>query len=242
MKLLTFYPFYKFTFFRPEGLFTMNIPYKTIFQGAFLTVLLLFGGVLAGGFVGNLIFRSLSSHSITNPSVVPRILGAIPLAAVMLAGSGAWGWAIGGLAKMKNRRRMVVAGILGFVPITLLLGFVLLILAYRIGQQLPTHRLFTLLFVPAAFLIAGTSTWAMGRGLKNNALAVSLFWRVGITAAVTFLVVNLVMEASGWVVGAWGAAARYTMLTVMFTSNLGATLTGGAVLGWMIATTTRKSV
>ncbi|MDX1616803.1 MAG: hypothetical protein R3300_21020 [Candidatus Promineifilaceae bacterium] len=39
-----------------------------------------------------------------------------------------------------------------------------------------------------------------------------------------FLVVNLVMETLGWVVGAPGAAARYTMLTVMFAGNLGAAL------------------
>jgi hypothetical protein len=214
----------------------MTIPYKIIFQSAFLTVLMLFGGVLAGGLVGNLIFRSLSSHSITNSGELPKILGAIPLAAVVLAGSGAWGKAIGGLANTHNRWRMAVAGILGFVPITILLAFVLLNLADRMGHQLPTHYVFTLLFVPTAFLIAGTSTWAIGRGLRNNALAVSLFWRVGLTAAGTFLIVNLVMEASGWVVGAWGAAARYTMLIVMFTGNLGAALTGGAVLGWILAT------
>jgi hypothetical protein len=43
-------------------------------------------------------------------------------------------------------------------------------------------------------------------------------------------VVNLLMEAAGWVVGAPGAAERATMLTVMFAGNLGAALAGGAVM------------
>lgn len=112
---------------------------------------------------------------------------------------------------MQYRRRTVFAGILGFVPITIILSVVLLklegVVVEATGLQYFTHRLRTLLFVPAAFLIAGTSASAIGRGLRDNALAVSLLWHVGLTAALAFLVVNLVMEASGWVVGAPGAAA-----------------------------------
>ena len=39
------------------------------------------------------------------------------------------------------------------------------------------------------------------------------------------------MEALGWQIGGPGAAERATMLTVLFVSNLGAALAGGAVLG-----------
>ena len=220
---------------------TMAIPYKTILQSAFLTVLTLFGGILAGVVVGNLVFESLPGHSITNPSALHVTLAAIPAVTGLLAGSGAWGLAMDGLAHAQNRWRMAVAGILGFVPVTILLVFALSDrVIENIGFQLPIHRVFTLLFVPTAFLIAGISAWAIGRGLRDNALAVSLLWRVGFAAALAFLVVNLVMEASGWVVGAPGAAERFTMLTVMFAGNLGATLAGGAVLGWTLDTTTRK--
>lgn len=69
---------------------------------------------------------------------------------------------------------MVFAGILGFVPITIILAVVLLnlegVVVEATGLQLPTHRVFTLLCVPAAFLIAGISAWAIGRGLRDNAL------------------------------------------------------------------------
>jgi hypothetical protein len=179
----------------------MAIPYKTILQSAFLTLLTLFGGILTGVVVGNPVFERLSGHSITNLRALHVILGVIPAVTGVLAGSGAWGWAMGGLANVQDRWRMVVAGILGFVPITILLAFVLLklegIAVDRIGVQLSIHRVFTLLFVPAAFLIAGISAWAIGSGLRDNALAVSILWRVGFAAALAFLIVNLVMEASG---------------------------------------------
>ena len=42
------------------------------------------------------------------------------------------------------------------------------------------------------------------------------------------------MESLGWVVGAPGAAARATMITVLAAGNLGAALVGGGVLGAML--------
>ena len=91
--------------------------------------------------------------------------------------------------------------------------------------------MFTLLFVPAAFLISAVGAWALGRGLGDRALSWRLFWSAGLTAAVAFLVVNLSLEAAGWVVGAPRAAERATMLVVMFSGNLVAALTAGAVMG-----------
>jgi hypothetical protein len=101
--------------------------------------------------------------------------------------------------------------------------------------QLPIHRLFTLLFVPAAFLIAATSAWAISRGLKDNTLARSLFWQVGLVAAATFLIINLSMESLGWVVGAPGAAERATMVTVLILGDVSAALAGGALIGYRLA-------
>jgi hypothetical protein len=62
--------------------------------------------------------------------------------------------------------------------------------------------------------------------LRDNALAWSLFWRVGLAAGGAFQAVNLIMQAAGWVVGAPGAAERATMLTVMGLGNIGAALGG----------------
>jgi hypothetical protein len=90
---------------------------------------------------------------------------------------------------------------------------------------------FTLLFTPSAFLIAAASAWAVGHGLKDPTLARWLSWRVGFAVGITFLLVNLVMEAQGWVVGAPGAAERATMLTVLFLGLIGSALVGGAIMG-----------
>ena len=134
---------------------------------------------------------------------------------------------------------MALAGILGFAPFTLLMTFALLwlepIAIERIGSQFPIHRVFTFFFVPTAFLIAGISASVLGIGLMDNKLALSLFWRVGLAAPLAFLVVNLAMEAAGWVVGAPRAAERLTMLVVMSLGNVGAALAGGGLLGWTLA-------
>lgn len=215
---------------------------KSALQSALLTVLTLFGGMLAGVLIGNLIFESLPGHVI--PDVFHITLSAIPAVVGLLAGSATWGLAMARIAQADERRRMALTGILGFVPVTILLAFVLLslepIAVEKFGARLPVNRVFTLFFVPAAFLIAGISAWAIGRGLRANSLAVSLLWRVGLTAALAFLVVNFLMEAIGWVVGAPGAAERFTMLVVMFVGNLGAALAGGAVLGWTLTTASSR--
>jgi hypothetical protein len=119
------------------------------------------------------------------------------------------------------------------------LGFSLLglesVVVERFGARLPIHRAFTLLFVPTAFLIAGVGGWALGRGLRDMALAWRLWWGAGLAAGAAFLVVNLVMESAGWVVGAPGADERATMLVVMFSGNLAAALAAGAVIGRALA-------
>ncbi len=215
-------------------------------SGAVLTVLSLFGGLLLGVLVGNVIFDVLPGHNVQNPDPVHVILPAVSTLAVFLAGSAVWGMLMGRLAQATNRRRMALAGMLGFAPITIGLGILLQILEpialQQFGDRLPLHRMFTLFFVPTAFLISGVSAWAIGIGLKNRPLARTLFWRVGFAVALAFLILNLVMEASGWVVGAPRAADRFTMLTVMFVGDLGAALAGGAMLGWMLARESEREI
>ena len=214
-----------------------------MWRGAWLTVATLFGGLLAGILVGNLVFKILPGSSVMNPQLLYAVIAAIPTLIVIAASSGAWGVNMARLAGESDTRRMAKAGAFGFAPITLILAFALLglepLAVERFGEQVPIHRVFTLLFVPTAFLISGTSAWAIGVGLRDRALARSLFWRVGASGALAFLTVNLVMEAAGWVVGAPGAAERATMLTVMSLGNLAAALAGGAVLGAALSRRTR---
>jgi len=197
--------------------------------GAALTMLGLVGGLMGGLIGGSFIFHGLigkASHPLT------YTLAAIVFGTGILSGSALWGMGIGRLARSPARWRAARAGILGFVPITVLLNFGLLAIEpVAVRANLPVHRLFTLLFVPTAFLIAGTSSlvlgWALGWGRAAPALAL----RVGLTAALAFLIINLGMEALGWQIGVPGAEERGTMITVLIAGNLGAALAGGAVLG-----------
>lgn len=204
--------------------------------GAAITVTTLFGGLALGTAIGFFVFESLPGHSTLSPSALHISLAAWPAFLGFLGGSAAWGVWMGRMTGSAEARRMAAAGMLGFAPITLVLGIGLSavepFVVEQIGALFPIHRIFTLMFVPSAFLIAGLSAWAIGLGLRSRLLAWSLLWRVGGAAALAFLGVNLAMEALGWVVGGPNAAERYTMLTVMFLGNLGAALAGGAVLGW----------
>jgi hypothetical protein len=210
----------------------MNNP---MLKGASLTLLTLVGGLIVGLVAGDLTFNLLPGSSIDNPSVMHMTFAAVPALLGFLAGGWAWGIAMGGLTAVEDQTRMGWAGLLGFGPITIILAVGLgmaeppLVAAF--GRSAGIHRIFTFLFTPSAFLIAGISAFAIGRGLRDNALAIRLLWQVGLAAALTFLVVNLSMESAGWVVGAPRAGERATMLVVLFSGLLGATLVAGGWLG-----------
>ncbi len=216
-----------------------SVAYQSVLRGAYLTALTLFGGMLLGVAAGQFVFDRLPGHDTFNPSSIHVILAATPVILGLLAGSAAWGIAMGSIAQNGSRRRMAAAGILGFVPITILWRLLCLglepIAVENFGARVPIHRVFTLFFVPTAFLIAGFSAWVIGLGLHDRRMAWKLGLGVGLTAAAAFLLINLGMEAAGWVVGAPNAAERLTMLTVMFAGDLGAALAGGGLMGWILS-------
>lgn len=210
---------------------------KPALQGAGLTVLTLFGGLLVGLLAGDITFRLIPGSSIQNVKLGHAAIAAIPALLGFLVGGAIWGVQMGRLAGSVETRRLFWAGMLGFGPASILLAAGLGMAEPTIVEYLgvhgqPIHRAFTLLFVPSAFLIAGISAWAIGKGLRDNRLAWMLSWQVGLTAAVTFMIVNLIMESLGWVVGAPGAAQRATMVTVLALGNIAAALMGGFVMGW----------
>lgn len=203
--------------------------------GAGITIVTLIGGLALGFLLGSFVFDTLSGHTFLNPNPLYIAAASIPALAGFIGGSALWGVGMGRLANARETKRMAIAGALGFAPITLGLAILLQILeplaVDKLGALFPIHRLFTFFFVPTAFLIAGVSAFAIGIGLRDRALARQLFWRVGVTAVIAFVGVNLLMEANGWVVGAPGAAERATMLTVLFAGNFAAAIAGGAVMG-----------
>lgn len=208
-------------------------------KGAGGTVLCLFGGTLLGLLLGEAVFQILPGHQFEDPRPISIVLGAIPAIGGVLAGGGAWGVWMGRLAQSGERRRLAIAGALGFVPVTVALATILVSLesavAEALASLLPVHRLFTIVFTASAFAIAWVSTWAIGRTLRIPKGAPRLALKVALASAVGFLAVNLTMEAAGWVVGAPRAAERATMLTVMFSGMLGAGLLGGGLLGRALA-------
>lgn len=217
----------------------MTLTLRPAVHGALLTVGCLFGGLLVGVLVGFTVFELLpGGDDFAHPPPLNIALAALPALAGFAAGSALWGVRMGRLAGDGDGRRLAVAGAMGFGPITVALGIGLSALEplaiAQLSGALPVHRLFTLLFLPTAFLIAGVSAWAVGIGLRRPRLALALLWQVGLAAAAGFLVVNLAFEAAGWVVGGPGAAERATMLTVMFAGNLGAALAGGACMGLVL--------
>jgi hypothetical protein len=188
--------------------------------------------------MGGLIGGSWTFHALIGQAFDPLTytLAAIIFGAGLLGGSALWGVGMGRLARSQALRRAAGAGIVGFVPIAVLVNFALLpVEPIVLASPLPVHRVFTVLFVPTACLIAGASSLALAWALGWGRAALALALRVGLTAALAFLAVNLVMEGLGWLVGAPGAEARGTMITVLIVSNLGAALAGGAMLGLQLA-------
>jgi len=200
--------------------------------GAALTALALDGGLMGGLIGGSLIFHSLIEKA---PDLLTYALAAIAFFGATLGGSALWGAGMARLARSPASRRAAWAGMLGFVPLTFVLNSLLAAVEpVAVRANLPVHRLFTVLFVPTASLIAGVSSLALGWALGWGQAAPALALRVGVTAALAFLAVNLGMEALGWQIGAPGAEERGTMITVLIVSNVGAALAGGAMLGMTV--------
>jgi hypothetical protein len=209
---------------------------RIAWRAAYTTALFLFGSLLLG-FGLAIAFSNLPMHF---PAQTMNLIGLLILLAILFAGGALWGQAMGRLAGSEQKRRLAWAGALSFPPSLILAGIALgrleqVIVERGVGPDLPVHVVFTLLFVPAAFFVAGMGGLAIGVALKDWKLAARLALGAGLAAALVFLLVDLVMDAVGYRVGAPGAAERATMLTVMMAGNLAASLAGGAALGFMLS-------
>jgi hypothetical protein len=203
---------------------------------ALATAACLSGGLLLGLSAG-IAFSNLPMHI---PNQTLNIMSAILMICILFVCGAAWGVAIGKISAAANLRRMQWAGALSFAP-SIILGALTLAYLERIivergqGPDLPVNIVFTILFVPAVFFIAGTSGLALGIAQRSLRLGLRLAAGSGLAAALAFLIVDLLMDALGWRVGAPGAAERATMLTVMLVSNLAAALAGGGALGYQLS-------
>ena len=202
-------------------------------RGAVITAVTLFGGILAG-FIFVEIVSSFAPNTDFDELPISIVLAVMAMhISGQVVGGAIWGIAMGRLAGMRDRRRFARAGLLGFVPVTavMMLGLGVLEQIILGMANVPIHLVFTGLFVPAAAVIASVTSWTFGRELRDSALARRLFWRAGLAAGLAFLLVVLGMDVAGWVVGAPGARARSTMITVTLIGTLAASLGGGFIVG-----------
>lgn len=202
------------------------------FQSALATAGSLLGGMLLGFLAGSAI-HGLPFHI---PEQTRGALASLPALAGVLIGGALWGTVLARILASAAPRRMAAAGAFFFGPTVLITAIALSSLEVAIverggGPPLPVHITFTLLFVPATFLVTGVGSAAMLAAAAGGRPALRPALSCGLAGAGAFLGVNVLMDLLGWRVGAPGAAERATMLTVLFLGSLAASLAGGAVLG-----------
>jgi len=205
-------------------------------RSALTTALYLFGGLLLG-FGLAIAVSGLPGHLLSEST--RNVLAGVTIFTVLILAGAAWGRAIARLTGSSNGRRMVWAGALSYGPGVLLAGVVLSLLEVvvverRGGPDLPVHNVFTILFVPAAFIVSSLGGLAIGLAHRDGKQTVRLTLGSGLAGAAAFLVIDLTLDALGFRVGAPRAEERATMLTVMMTGNLGAALAAGAVIGALL--------
>jgi len=210
-------------------------PFRMALAFAFFTSILLAGSLFLALLAGNFLFAAFTGHM----TGLLSGLSALPVVLLVLFGGGAlWGLSAAWLTGA-DPWRLAVTGSLAYGGAVLLVGILLELVFGLLGLlsslvKLPIHIAFSLVFVPAAGLIASFCAYRLSEGMQRR-LQFAACLRVGLAAGAGFLIVNLVMLWLGWQVGAPGAAERSTMLTVMLLSNTGAALAGGGVLGWQLA-------
>ena len=206
-----------------------------------LTAFILIPGANLGLAAAGIVSGTLPGNS---SDALKLALTSLSAVIVMFAGGAVWGWSISRVTKAAAGRRMGVAGGIGFASsatlVIVLLGFLEnLVVEQQKGPQLPIHNVFTLLFVPAAAIIAGASGAALGLATRNRSMAGKLTWGCALAGGCAFLVVNLALDALGLRVGAPGAEERATMVTTALLGNFAAAIAGGAVIGWVLGARTR---
>jgi MFS family permease len=127
--------------------------------------------MVLGGVAGSIVNERLPGHQ-TDP--VNVLLSAIVALGGVFVGGAAWGWALGRITGVADRRRMTIAGALGFGPGAILAALALTVLESIIveqnqGPQLPIHNIFTILFVPAATIVTGIGSCAIAIGAHATA-------------------------------------------------------------------------
>ncbi|TMD59950.1 MAG: hypothetical protein E6I87_07945 [Chloroflexi bacterium] len=148
---------------------------RTVLWSALATAFVLIPGVIVGVAVGQGVIGLLPGHS----GDLNLALAAIAVLVGLLPAGALWGWAISRITHAANGRRLAVAGGIGFAPTTVVVVLALtffenLFVEQRQGPDLPIHNVFTMLFVPAAAILAGLTAFALGGGAQTVPAAARL--------------------------------------------------------------------
>lgn len=205
---------------------------RVVISSALLTGLILIPGSILGVAAGAVVNERLPWY------VSDALRSTLPVLAVLivlLVAGAVWGSAMSRLTRAAATRRMALAGGLGYAlsatSVALALGSLGNVVLAQLRPALPVHNVYTLLFVPAAAIIAGVSGAALGLATRDRAKVGKLAWMCALAGGCAFLIVNLAMDALGWRVGAPGAELRATMLTTTFLGDFAAAIAGGAAIG-----------
>jgi hypothetical protein len=204
-----------------------------VLASAVVTVVSLMGGVLMGVVIGLLVDR-LPFHA---PDQMLIMLAMIPI----FGGGALWGLLLARINRLPNSLGAAIAGSISFGLGVIGAAYLLLALERVLVEQphrheLPIHIIFTLLFVPATFLVATIGASAILLVSNNRFRWFPAALTAGLVAALSFLVIDLLLDALGFRVGAPRAAEHFTMLTVAFLSSSAAAFSAGAILGRFLST------
>jgi len=205
---------------------------RPVLMSAVITAVSLMGGVLLGVAIATLVDR-LPFHT---PDQTLIFLAMIPI----FGGGALWGFLLTRIHRLPNRIGASIAGSLSFglgvIGAGILLGTLerALVEGHRL-TGVPIHVIFTLLFVPATFLVATIGGSAMLINSGNRAGWFRSAVITGLAASLSFLIMDLLLDSLGMRVGAPGAARRFTMLTVAFLGSAAAAFSGGAILARLLS-------
>ena len=205
---------------------------RPVLASAVITAVSLMGGVILGVAIGALVDR-LPFHT---PDQTLVLLAIIPI----FGGGALWGYLLTRIHNLPNRMGASVVGSLSVGFGVMGTAVLLAVLERVLVQQhrlpgVPIHIIFTLLFVPATFMVAtiGSSVILIVNGNRARWFLSAL--TAGAAAALSFLIVDLVLDALGFRVGAPRAAERATMLTVAILGSASGAFSAGAILGRLLS-------
>jgi len=205
---------------------------RPVLASAVTTAVSLMGGVIVGMAIVVLVDR-LPFHA---PDQTLFLLAMIPI----FGGGALWGFILTRIHNLPKRMGASIAGSFSFgfgvIGAANLLGDLerVLVAQHRL-PGVPIHVIFTLLFVPATFLVATLGASAILLASGNRARWFLSALATGAAAASSFLVVDLILDALGFRVGAPRAEERATMLTVAFLSSAAAAFSAGGILGYVLS-------